>query len=155
MPLYRWTQFFQEGRILETLSICSWLCGGWWHWLWTPSFFYCCRPWSFLPRNMLYGQASRTVGTFSAFELHSWTSAESWWPSEIFGKNILSPWQFQRDTNHCNMLGPGPCLPSHPVQQYSVLLRERRGKQTNRHSGYPNPSDGHCSYSNSSDRHCT
>ncbi|KAK4817536.1 hypothetical protein QYF61_019454 [Mycteria americana] len=25
---------------------------------------------------------------------------------------MLSSWQLQRGTNHCNVLGPGPCLPS-------------------------------------------
>lgn len=38
---------------------------------------------------------------------------------------MLSPWQFQRETNHCNVLGPGPCLAS-PVQHYSDLQGDKK-----------------------------
>lgn len=48
--------------------------------------------------------------------------------SKIFGKSMLSSWQFQRDTNHCNMLGLGPCLLSH-VQCYSMTSRGRKGSE--------------------------
>lgn len=43
-------------------------------------------------------------------ELYPWTSTESGKSSKIFGKNMQSPWQFERDTNHHNMLWPGPYL---------------------------------------------
>ena len=56
---------------------------------------------------------------------------------------MLSPLQFQRDTNHCNMLGPHPCLLSCPVQHYSVLSRETEGKQTDRHCNYSKLSNRH------------
>jgi len=47
------------------------------------------------------------------------TSAESGQTSKISAKSVLPPWELQRDTNHRNVLGSGPRLPS-PVQHCSV-----------------------------------
>jgi len=47
-------------------------------------------------------------------------STESRQTSKISAKSVLPPWKLQRHTNHCNVLGSGPRLPS-PVQSDSVL----------------------------------
>lgn len=74
-------------------------------------------------------------------------STESWNTSEIFGKSVLSPWQFLRDTNHCNMLGPDPHLLT-PVQHYSETSRGRDGLWIWQQN------DGHCGHSSPGNRHC-
>jgi len=59
-------------------------------------------------------QEPTTVGTPNVLKFQPWTSAEFWKTNKIFEKDMLSPWQSYRNTNHCNVLGPNDA--------YQVLL---------------------------------
>lgn len=75
--------------------------------------------------------------------------------SKIFGKAMPSPWPFQRDTNHCDMLRTGPCQPS-PAQHYSAPTKGKESVwiwwENNRYCSYSNICNTHYSYSKPCDR---
>lgn len=73
--------------------------------------------------GIVWGQVPRTVGTSQSFGTSLPSNCgilENY--SKIFGKVCCCP-DNPRETNHCNLLGTGPCLLS-PVKHYSAPWRE-------------------------------